>query len=57
MKMYEMGLSHTELAKKLEVSDTKLSLIINGKQKPDVPFLKSIRRELHLDAGLLLDVA
>jgi HTH-type transcriptional regulator/antitoxin HigA len=57
MKMYEMGLSHTELAKKLEVSDTKLSLIINGKQKPDVPFLKSIRRELHIDAGLLLDVA
>ena len=55
MKMYEMRLKQTELAKKLSVSDTKLSMIMNGKQKPDISFLQAVHRELHLDANLLLE--
>jgi len=55
MKMYEQGLKQTELAKKLHVSDTKLSLIMSGKQKPDVLFLKAVHHELHVDANLLLE--
>jgi len=41
MKMFEMRLKQKDLAKKLNVSNTKLSLILNGKQKPDIDFLKS----------------
>ena len=54
MKMYEMKLKQKDLAKKLKISDTKLSLILNGKQRPDVDFLKAVHKELHVDAGFLL---
>jgi len=57
MKMYELRLKQHELAKKLHVSDAKLSLIMNGKQKPDVEFLKSIYNELHVDADFILQNA
>jgi HTH-type transcriptional regulator/antitoxin HigA len=55
MKMYENNLKQTELAKKLHISDAKLSLIMSGKQKPDVLFLKAVHKELHVDANLLLE--
>ena len=55
MKMYEMRLKQTELAVRLKVSNTKLSMILNGKQKPDVAFLKSLHQNLHVDANLLLE--
>lgn len=54
MKMYEMKLKQKDLAKKLHVSDAKLSMIMSGKQKPDVVFLKTVHQELHVDANLLL---
>jgi HTH-type transcriptional regulator/antitoxin HigA len=54
MRMYEMWLKQKDLAKKLKVSDAKLSLIMNGKQKPDVAFLKAIHSELHIDAEFIL---
>jgi len=56
LKMYEMRLKQTELAQKLEVSNAKLSLIMNGKQRPDIAFLKSVHKQLHVDANLLLEV-
>jgi HTH-type transcriptional regulator / antitoxin HigA len=55
MKMYDMKLKQTQLAKKLHVSDTKLSLIMSGKQKPDISFLKAVHKELQIDANLLLE--
>ncbi|MFI5137367.1 MAG: helix-turn-helix domain-containing protein [Sphingobacteriales bacterium] len=54
MRMYEMRLKQRDLAKKLKVSDAKLSLIMNGKQKPDVDFLKAVHAELHVDAEFIL---
>ncbi|WP_221269232.1 helix-turn-helix domain-containing protein [Mucilaginibacter sp. X5P1] len=54
MRMYEMRLKQTDLAKKLKISDAKLSLIMNGKQKPDVDFLKAVHTELHVDAEFIL---
>ena len=57
MKMFEMRLKQKELAKKLKVSDAKLSLIMNGKQKPDVDFLKAVYSELNIDAGFILEHA
>ena len=54
MRMFEMKLKQNELAKKLNVSDAKLSLIMNGKQRPDVDFLKAVHTELNIDAEFIL---
>ena len=54
MKMFEMHLNQKEMAKKLKVSSAKLSLILNGKQKPDVPFIKTAYEDLHVNADMLL---
>jgi HTH-type transcriptional regulator / antitoxin HigA len=55
MKMYEMRLKQKDLAKRLNVSDTKLSLIMNRKQKPDVEFLKAVHKQLHVNGDFLLN--
>jgi HTH-type transcriptional regulator/antitoxin HigA len=55
LKMYEKKIRQAQLAKKLKLSEAKLSLILNGKQKPDVTFLKGIRKELKIDADFILD--
>ena len=55
MKMYEMRLKQKDLARKLKVSDTKLSLIMNGKQKPDIDFLKAVHQQLHVNGDYLLN--
>ena len=54
MRMYEMRLKQKDLAKKLNISDAKLSLIMNGKQKPDVDFLKAVHTQLNVDAWFIL---
>ncbi len=54
MKMFEMHLNQKEMAKKLKVSSAKLSLILNGKQKPDVSFIKTAYEDLHVNADMLL---
>ena len=55
MKMFEMKLKQKELARKLNVSDAKLSLIMNGKQKPGIDFLKAVHTELHINAEFILE--
>jgi len=57
MRMYEMKLKQKELAKKLNVSDAKLSLIMNGKQKPGIDFLKAVHSQLNIDAEFILEHA
>ena len=54
MRMYELRLNQKDLAKKFKISDAKLSLIMNGKQKPDVDFLKAVHSELQVDAEFIL---
>ena len=56
MRMYEMKLKQKDLARKLKVSDAKLSLIMNGKQKPDVDFLKAVHKQLNVNGDFLLSV-
>ncbi|MGQ7856607.1 helix-turn-helix domain-containing protein [Pedobacter sp. WC2501] len=55
MRMFEMKLRQVDLAKKLRVSPAKLSLILNGKQKADVDFLKAVHTELKVDANFILE--
>lgn len=57
IRMYEMRLKQRDLAKRLKISDTKLSLILNGKQKPDIDFLKAVHTELNVDAKFILEHA
>lgn len=57
MRMFEMKLRQVDLAKKLRVSPAKLSLILNGKQKADVDFLKAVHTELKVDANFILEHA
>ncbi|WP_442588447.1 helix-turn-helix domain-containing protein [Pedobacter sp. AW31-3R] len=57
MRMFEMKLRQVDLAKKLRVSPAKLSLILNGKQKADVDFLKAVHSELNVDAKFILEHA
>jgi len=57
MRMYQMRLKQKSLAKKLNISDAKLSMIMNGKQKPDVDFLKAVYTELNVDADFILQHA
>jgi len=57
MKMYELKLKQKDLAQQLNISTAKLSLIMNGKQKPDVAFLKSVHSKLKIDASFLLEHA
>jgi len=56
MKMYELKLNQGEMAKKLNVSNTKFSLILSVKQKPDIYFLKTMNESLGIDGNYLLSV-
>jgi HTH-type transcriptional regulator / antitoxin HigA len=56
MKMFERKLKQKDLAHELHISNTKLSLIMSGKQRPDVDFLKAMHMKLGVDAEFLLSV-
>jgi HTH-type transcriptional regulator/antitoxin HigA len=55
MKMFQLQLNQQFAAQLLGVSEAKFSLIMNGKQKPDVYFLKAVHEKLKVDANLLLE--
>lgn len=57
MRMFEMRMKQKDLAKILKISDAKLSLIMNGKQRPDNDFLKAVHSELKVDAEFILEHA
>ena len=54
MKMFQLRLKQHYTAKLLGVSETKLSLIMSGKQKPDIYFIKALHEKLNLDANQIL---
>lgn len=54
LRMYELKLTQSKLAKMLGVTDAKLSQILNGKRDPDVRFLKAVHNKLKVDATFLL---
>jgi antitoxin component HigA of HigAB toxin-antitoxin module len=54
LKMFEQKISQSTLAEKLGFSPSKVSEILSGKRKPDVPFLKGIYEQLQIDADFLL---
>ncbi len=54
MRMYQMHLTQSLTAKLMGVSDAKFSLIMNGKQKPDIYFIKALHQNFKVDANLIL---
>lgn len=54
-KMFERKLTQAGLAAQLDIGASKLSEILNGKRKPDVPFLKALYKKLNVYPGFLLD--
>jgi len=54
LKMFEQKISQSTLAEKLGFSPSKVSEILSGKRKPDVPFLKGIYEQLQIDADFIL---
>ena len=56
LSMYQRHLKQGEMATMLGVSNTKFSMILSGKQKPDIPFLKAVHKELNIDANQLLEM-
>jgi HTH-type transcriptional regulator/antitoxin HigA len=57
MRMYELKLNQKQMAEKLNVSPAKLSLIMSGKQRADIAFLKAVHKILDVDAGFVLEHA
>jgi HTH-type transcriptional regulator / antitoxin HigA len=54
IKMLQLKLKQHYTAKLLGVSEAKFSLIMNGKQKPDIFFVKALHEKLNLDANDIL---
>lgn len=57
LKMFENKLKQKELAKMLNITDTKLSEIMHNKRKPSISFLKAMNQILGIDGNLLLNIA
>ena len=55
LRMFQLNLRQQYTANLLGVSETKFSLILNGKQKPDVYFIKALHNKLSLDANQILE--
>jgi len=54
-KMYEQKITQAKLAETLGLGKSKLSEILSGRRKPDVPFLKALYKKLNVDPVFLLD--
>lgn len=54
MKIYKLHMTQSYAAKLLGVSDAKFSLIMNGKQKPDIYFIKAVYHKLKIDGNTIL---
>ncbi|HET6242931.1 MAG: helix-turn-helix domain-containing protein [Bacteroidetes bacterium] len=56
-KMFEMNLKQKQLAKLLEVSETRLSELLSGKRKLTIELAKKLHAKLNIDAQFILEVA
>ncbi len=57
LRMFENKMTQAKLAEKIGVGQSKVSEILAGKRKPDIPFLKGVYKVLKIDASFLLEHA
>jgi HTH-type transcriptional regulator/antitoxin HigA len=55
LKMFERKLKQKELAKLLEIPDTRLSEVLNGKRKINLDLAKRIYLKLNIDPKFILE--
>jgi len=56
-KMFEMNLKQKQLAKILEISETRISELLTGKRKINIELAKKLHSKLHIDAHFILEAA
>jgi len=56
-KMFELNIKQKQLAKMLDISESRISELLNGKAKLNIKLAKKLHKELDIDADFLLDVA
>jgi|SRR5579863_7238150 len=57
LKLFENKMNQTQLAKSMGLAKSKVSEVLAGKRKPDLPFLKGLHKVLKIDAEFLLEHA
>jgi antitoxin component HigA of HigAB toxin-antitoxin module len=57
LKMFENKLTQTKLAAEIGIGQSKVSEILSGKRRPDLPFLRGVHKILKIDAEFLLEHA
>lgn len=56
-KMFEMNLRQKQLAKMLEISETRISELLTGKRKINMELAKKLHTKLKIDANFILEAA
>jgi len=56
-KMFEMNLRQKQLAKMLEISETRISELLTGKRKINIELAKKLHSKLNIDAHFILEAA
>jgi len=57
LKMFEKKMNQAKLAEELGLAKSKVSEILSGKRKPDLPFLKGLYLVFKIDPEFLLEHA
>ena len=57
LKLFENKMTRAKLAEELGLGKSKVSEILSGKRKPDIPFLKGLHKVLKIDSDFLLEHA
>lgn len=55
--MFEKSLNKTELSRYLEIPNSTLSEIMNGKKKINLSIAKKLNKKLHIDGNSILQLA
>lgn len=56
LRMFEMGLTQTALAKVLEVSNSRINDYLNGRSEPTLKIAREISRKLNINPAIVLGV-
>ena len=56
LRMFEMGITQSNLAQLLGVSPSRVSEYLSGKSEPTLKVGREISRKLHIDANIVLGV-
>lgn len=55
LKMFENKMTQAKLASAIGMGQSKISDILAGKRKPDIPFLKGVYKAFKIDGNFLLE--